>query len=144
MRERRAGLQRREAVLAALGVRGGGGGQRPAELLPPTGWDDSVSVTDPRKKTPILRRVAAREWRENEKAPPDAAGQERAIAMAYQPARWPKKQVYLVLRRDGDGEQRLLVPVCTVMLVSYDRLSLAELVRRHRGQQGRSMRSRGR
>ncbi len=41
-----------------------------------------------------------------------------------------------VLRRDGDGEQRLLVPVCTVILVSRDRLPLAELGRRHRSQQG--------
>ncbi len=42
----------------------------------------------------------------------------------------------MVIRRDGDGEQRLLEPVCTVILVSHDRLPVAELVRRHRGQQG--------
>ncbi len=42
----------------------------------------------------------------------------------------------MVIRRDWDGEQRLLEPVCTVIPVSRDRLPLAELVRRHRGQQG--------
>ncbi len=42
----------------------------------------------------------------------------------------------MVIRRDGDGEQRLLVPVCTVIPVSCERLPLAELVRRHHGQQG--------
>ncbi len=55
---------------------------------------------------------------------------------AYRPARGAEEQVYVVLRRDGDGEQRLLVPVCMVMLVSHDRLPLAELVRRHCGQRG--------
>ncbi len=41
-----------------------------------------------------------------------------------------------VLRRDWDGQQRLLEPVYTVIPVSRDRLPLAELGRRHRGQQG--------
>ncbi len=44
--------------------------------------------------------------------------------------------MYGVIRRDGDGEQRLLEPVCMVILVSRDRLPVAELVRRHRGKQG--------
>ena len=30
-----------------------------------------------------------------------------------------------MIRRDGDGEQRLLVPVSTMIPVSYDRLPLA-------------------
>ncbi len=89
-------------------------------------WDDSESVTDPRQKAPILHRVAARELRKD-KGPLDAAG-------AYRPARGPEEPVCVVLRRDG--EQRLLVPVCMVIPVSQDRLPLAELVRRHRGQQG--------
>ncbi len=77
------------------------------------GRDDSGSVTDPRKKAPVLRRAAARGLRE------DAAGQEQALAGAYRPARGPEE------------------PVCTVIPVSRDRLPLAELGRRHCGQQGR-------
>ncbi len=49
----------------------------------------------------------------------------------------------MVIRRDGGGEQRLLEPVSTMILVSYDRLPLAELVRRHRGQQGQEHAFRG-
>ncbi len=110
------------------------------------GWEYSVSVTDPRQKAPMLRLAAARGLREDEGEPLDAAGKERAIVVAYRPARWPEEQVYAVIRRDGDGEQRLLEPVSTVMLVSRDRLPVAELVRRHRGaaSRGRSLRSRGR
>ncbi len=100
------------------------------------GWDDSGSGTDPRQKAPILRLAAARGLREDAWEPRDAAGKERALAVAYRPARWPEEQVCGVIRRDGDGEQRWLGPVCTVMLVSRDRLPVAELVRRHRGQQG--------
>ncbi len=110
------------------------------------GWDDSVSVTDPRQKAPILRRAAARGLREDEGEPLDAAGKERAFAGAYRPARWPEEPVCGVLRRDGDGdgEQRLPVPVCMVIPVSHDRLPLAELGRRHAASRGWSMRSRGR
>ncbi len=98
------------------------------------GWDDSGSGTDPRQKAPILRLAAARGLREDEGEPLDATGKERALAMAYRPVRGPEEQVCGVLRRNGDGEQRL--PVCTVILVSRDRLPLVELARRHRGQQG--------
>ncbi len=95
-----------------------------------------MSVTDPRQKAPMLRLAAARGLREDAGEPLDAEGQERAIVVAYRPARGPEEQVCGVIRRDGDGEQRLLEPVCMVMLVSHDRLPVAELVRRHRGQQG--------
>ncbi len=100
------------------------------------GWEYSVSGTDPRQKAPLLRLAAARGLREDEWEPLDAAGKERAIVVAYRPARWPEEQVCVVIRRDGDGEQRLLERVCTVILVSRDRLPVAELVRRHRGKQG--------
>ncbi len=100
------------------------------------GGDASGSGTDPRQKAPILRRADARGLREAEGEPLDAAGQERVLAGAYRPAREPEEPVYGVIRRDGDGEQRWLVPVCMVIPVSHDRLPLAELVRRHCGQQG--------
>ncbi len=100
------------------------------------GWDDSGSVTDPRQKAPTLRLAAAMGLREDEGEPLDAAGKEWALAVAYRPARGPEEPVCGVLRRDGDGEQRLPEPVCTVIPVSRDRLPVAELGRRHRGQQG--------
>ncbi len=100
------------------------------------GWDASGSVTDPRKKAPILRLAAAMGLREDAWEPLNAAGKERALAVAYRPARGPEEPVYVVIWRDWDGEQRLLEPVCTVIPVSHDRLPVAELVRRHRGQQG--------
>ncbi len=95
-----------------------------------------MSVTAPRQKAPLLRLAAARGLREDEGEPLDAAGKERAIVVAYRPARGPEEQVYGGIRRAGDGEQRLLEPVRTVIPVSHDRLPVAELVRRHRGQQG--------
>ncbi len=100
------------------------------------GWEYSGSVTDPRQKAPMLRLAAARGLREDEGEPLDAAGKERALVVAYRLARWPEEQVCVVIRRDGDGERRLPEPVCTVILVSHDRLPVTELVRRHRGQQG--------
>ncbi len=108
------------------------------------GWDDSGSVTDPRQKAPILRLAAARGLREDEGEPLDAAGKERALAVAYRPARGPEEPVCGVLRRDGDGEQRWLGPVYMLIPVSRDRLPPAEWVRRHRGSRGRSMHPRGR
>ncbi len=67
------------------------------------GWDDSGSVTDPRQKAPILRLGAARGLREDEGEPLDAAGQERALAVAYRPARGPEEPVGGVLRHRGRG-----------------------------------------
>ncbi len=102
-----------------------------------------MSGTDPRQKAPLLRLVDAMELREDKWELLDAAGKERALAVAYRPARWPEEPVCGVLRRDGDREQRLLEPVCTVIPVSRDRLPLAELGRRHRGQQGPEPASQG-
>ena len=71
------------------------------------GWDYSVSVTDPRRKAPLLRIVEALELAEEE---------------------W--------VELEADGEHCRLVPAWTVILVSRDDLPLPELVRRHRGKQG--------
>ncbi len=101
---------------------------------PRTAATASSSLGEPRCAG--VRRVAAREWREDAGKPLDAAGQQRASTGAYQPARWPEEQVYVVIRPAGDGEQRWLGPIRTVIPVSCDRLPLTELVRRHRGQPG--------
>ncbi len=52
------------------------------------------------------------------------------------PAGW-EEQSYVVVRRRRDRGQTLLLPVYTVIPVSRDDLPLDELVRRHRGKQGR-------
>ncbi len=67
------------------------------------GRDYSVSVTDPRQKAPILRRVAARELREDEGGALGCGAPGAAIAGAYQPARGPEEQGCGVLRCIGDG-----------------------------------------
>ncbi len=67
------------------------------------GWDASVSVTDPRQKVPLLRLAAAMGLREDEGEPLDAAGKERAIAMAYRPARWPEEPVCSGTTGTGSG-----------------------------------------
>ncbi len=96
-----------------------------------------MSLTNPRKKAPILR-LAAHDGvcGRTRGSPWTQQARNGALAGAYRPARGPEEPVYVVIRRDWDGEQRLLAPASTVILVSQDRLPLAELVRRHRGQQG--------
>ncbi len=108
------------------------------------GWDDSVSMTDPRQKAPILRLAAARGLLEDEGEPLDAAGKERAIVVAYRQARGPAEPVCGVIRRDGDGEQRLLEPVCTVILVSATGCRWRSWCGGTAASRGRRMRSRGR
>ena len=100
------------------------------------GWDYSVSVTDPNKKAPVLRIVEEMELDPKYWEPLDAQGVERAVTVTYRPGTWEKEQVYVVIRRDRDGEQELLQPAYTVILVSRDDLRVGELVRRHRAKQG--------
>ena len=100
------------------------------------GWDYSVSVTDPNKKAPVLRIVEEMELDPKYWEPLDAQGVERAVTVTYRPGTWAKEQVYVVIRRDRDGEQELLQPAYTVILVSRDDLRVGELVRRHRAKQG--------
>ena len=100
------------------------------------GWDYSVSVTDPNKKAPVLRVVESEELEEADWAPLDKRGVERAVIVKYRPGTWAKEQAYVVVRRDRDGEQELLQPAYTVILVSRDDLAVGELVRRHRAKQG--------
>ena len=100
------------------------------------GWDYSVSVTDPRKKAPVLRIVEEMALDPMYLEPLDAQGVERAVTVTYRPGTWDEEQVYVVIRRDRDGEQELLQPAYTVILVSRDDLRVGELVRRHRAKQG--------
>ena len=100
------------------------------------GWDYSVSVTDPRKKAPLLRILEEAQVQEWEWRPLDERGYERAVTVMHRPAGWAAMETYVVIRRDRDGAQWLLKPAYTVILVSREDLGLAEAVRRHRGKQG--------
>ncbi len=96
------------------------------------GWDYSISVTDTRKKTPILEQLeglADTCWA-------DIGMEESAIFAYYQPTNWTAEQTYVVIRRMEENKQQLLVPIYTVILVSRGDLPLKELVKRHRGKQG--------
>ena len=90
------------------------------------GWDYSVSLTDTRKRGPVL---------DVDKGPPEAGWSdigmgEDATLVRYRPAGW-EEQSYVVIRRRREKGQALLLPAYTVILVSRD-----ELVRRRRGEQG--------
>ncbi len=100
------------------------------------GWDDSVSVTDLRQKAPLLRLVDAMGLREDEWEPLDAAGQERALAGR---TGWPggrRSRCTGCSGATGTGSSVCWSRYARLILVSRDRLPVAELVRRHRGQQG--------
>ena len=100
------------------------------------GWDYSVSVTDPRKKVPLLRIVNEMKLEEGEWEPLDEGGCEREVTVLHRSAGWARFESYVVIRRDWDGAQLLLQPTYTVILVSRDDLRVDEVVRRHRGKQG--------
>ncbi len=70
------------------------------------GRDYSGSVTDPRQKAPLLRLADAMGLREDEGEPLDAAGQERALAEAHQPARRPEELVLLIASKGVSSECR--------------------------------------
>ena len=95
------------------------------------GWDYSVSLTDRRKRAPVLDVIEGLP----EEGWTDIGMGEDATLVRYRPAGW-EEQSYVVVRRRRDRGQSLLLPVYTVILVSRDDLPLDELVRRHRGKQG--------
>ena len=85
---------------------------------------------------PVLRVVEGKNLADEDWKPLDKRGSERAVTVKYRPGTWAEEQTYVVIRRDRDGEQELLQPVFTVILVSRDDLPVGELVRRHRAKQG--------
>ena len=100
------------------------------------GWDYSISLSNTRNQQPLLRRLAACEFRDEDWTPLDTERQEEALVMYYQPSGWPHEEAYVVLRRTHADGQRLLLPHYSFILVSRDDLPLVELVRRHRAKQG--------
>ena len=107
------------------------------------GWEYSISVTDPRQKAPVLRIVAGMALAEGEWTALDAEGREQAVLVYYRPGRWAAEEAYVVVRQLHEGEQGLLEPRYTVMLVSRDDLPVAELVRGHRSKQGQENAQKG-
>lgn len=98
------------------------------------GWDYSVSVTSDTYKRP-LREIVSAFW-EEDWTPINDDGTEHAALVYHRPEGWEDEHAYVVVRSQYEGKQKLLWPRYTYILVSDDRLDLAELVRRHRGKQG--------
>ena len=107
------------------------------------GWDYSISVTDSRKKRPVLRIVAAMELADRDWTPLDPERREEAALVFYKPKSWKEEEVYVVVRQQYEGQQKLLEPRYTVILTSRCDLPLPEVVRRHRGKQGQENAQKG-
>ena len=56
------------------------------------GWDCSLSVTDSRKKRPVLRMVAAMELADRKWTPLDPERREEAVLVFYQPKGWKEEE----------------------------------------------------
>ena len=63
------------------------------------GWDYSISVTDSRKKRPVLRMVAAMELADQDWTPLDPERREEAALVFYQPKSWKEEEAYVVVRQ---------------------------------------------
>ena len=95
------------------------------------GWDYSISLTDDRKRGPVLEVLEGLP----ESAWEDIGMGEQATFSLHRPEGW-EEQWYVVVRKLVEGRQKVLIPAHTVILVSRNDLPLKELVRRHRGKQG--------
>ena len=95
-------------------------------------WDYSVSLTDRRKRQPVLEQIEGL----RDDAWHDIGMGESATFAYYQPHGWRTRQAYVVIRKLYEGRQKMIQPAYTVILVSDDQLPIAELVKRHRAKQG--------
>ena len=68
---------------------------------------------------------------------------EGAIFSHHQPDKWQREQTCVITRSWHDGQQWLIEPRYSVILVSRTDLSLKELVRRHREKQGQENAQKG-
>lgn len=98
------------------------------------GWDYSISVTSETYKRPLREQISELQERDWEAINDD--GTEHAVLLFHRPRGWKEEEAYVIIRSMYDGNQRLLYPRYTFILVSRVDLSLAELVKRHRGKQG--------
>jgi len=103
------------------------------------GWDYSISVTSGTYKKPLKQEaehLLPDDWEK-------ISSIEDAAFVYHQPSGWKDEQAYLVVRTWWDGEQKLLTPRYTFILVSRVDLPLEELVRRHRGKCGQENAQKG-
>ncbi len=98
------------------------------------GWDYSISVTSETYKRPLREQLSDLEESDWETINDD--GTEHAVLLFHRPRGWKEEEAYVVIRSTYEGKQKLLLPRYTFILVSRVDLSLAEIVRRHRGKQG--------
>jgi len=98
------------------------------------GWDYSISVTSETYKRPLREMMS--DFCEEDWTSINDDGTEHAALLYHRPGRWKHEQAYVVVRSMYEGTQTLLLPRYTFILVNRDDLSLAELVKRHRGKQG--------
>lgn len=98
------------------------------------GWDYSISVTNKTFKRPL--REVMEGFTEADWEAINEDGTEHAAYIYHRPGGWKHEQAYVVVRTMQEDKQKLLFPRHTFILVSRDDLSLAEIVRRHRGKQG--------
>jgi len=97
------------------------------------GWDYSISVTNNTYKRPLkqeLKHLSTDDWQR-------ISLTEESTLVYHKPSGWKNEQAYLVVRTQWDGDQKLLAPRYTYILVSRTDLPLEELVKRHRGKCGR-------
>jgi len=105
------------------------------------GWDYSISVTSDTYKTPLWEEVkvlgdADWVWLNNDRT-------EQAALICHQPAGWEEMETYVVVRSFWDGDQKLLLPRYSFILVSDYELPLQEIVKRHRGKMGQENAQKG-
>lgn len=98
------------------------------------GWDYSISVTSDTYKRPLREQI--RDLQETDWEAINDDGTEHAVLLFHRPRGWKEEEAYVIVRSTYEGNQRLLYPRYTCILVSRVDLSLAELVKRHRGKQG--------
>lgn len=96
------------------------------------GWDYSISVTNDGYRRPIHESLEGLP----ESAWTDIGGEETATQAYHRSEDWPAEQAYVVVRRWKAGHHQALFPVDIIVLMSWDDLTLAELVARQNGKQG--------
>jgi hypothetical protein len=98
------------------------------------GWDYSISVTSETYKRPLREMMS--DFCEEDWTAINDDYTEHAAFIYHRPGSWKKEHAYVVVRSMYEDRQKLLLPRYTFILVSRDDLTLAEIVRRHRGKQG--------
>ena len=111
------------------------------EFCEDQGWEYSISVTNSLQKQPLLSQLndggdPGWTWISEDQT-------EEACLLWHQPQGWRNGQAYVVIRTYWDGDQKLLTPRLSFILVSSPDVPLQELVHRHRAKQGQENAQKG-